>query len=275
MSSYIDLSRVAENFLVAHPNSNLYFLLDQGGLPGLHGELLKSRVTWVSLFEDPAEMSALAVAPILVLICATKRVIASRSLLEWIAKKGAFSSSITIIASPLKINEIRKRLSARLDVRLSDNMEAMLRFFDPRVLESLIKIMPETQKSEFLGLAESWAYVDRAGNLIEISINFNAREDFLTPFVISRQQEYDLIEASEIDQVLDLLRSNFPGHLASIKESEQYAFVSSQVESARRLGCDSVLQFSIYASQMLLEGEGFVESPLYPAFLDEVRQANT
>jgi len=272
VSSCLDLSRVAEDFLLAYPKSNHYFLLDHGGLPGLFRELLKSRVTWVNLFECSNEKSALEVAPILVLVCAENRVMASRSLLEWIAKNGTFSSSIIIFASPLGVNDIRARLSSRLDVRISGGMDAMLRFFDPRVLESLVKILSEDQKKEFLGLAESWRYVDRAGNLNEISVTFNARENFPIPFVISQQQEFALLEASEIDQVLDLLRSNFPRYLASIKQSEQYAFVRRQIDSARQFGFESVLQFSLYAAGLLLEGEGFVESPLYPAFLDEVRK---
>ncbi|SDC89488.1 protein of unknown function [Massilia sp. PDC64] len=271
MSYFVDLGRVVEKFLVACPNSNLYFLLDHGGLPGLHRELLKSCVAWMSLFEHTSETSALAVAPILVLVCKKNRRVAPRSLLEWTANNGTFSSSIVILASPLDLDEIGERLSSRLDARLSDNLEVMLRFFDPRVLGSLIKIMPEDQKNAFLGLAESWAYVDRAGDLIDISVTFNDRENFSTPFAISQQQEFALLEASEIDQVLDVLRSNFPDSLALIKKPEQSTFVACQIDSARKLGFNSVLQFSLHAARLLLEGDGFVNSPVYPEFLDEVR----
>lgn len=271
MSYSVDLGQVVEKFLVACPNSNLYFLLDHGGLPGLHRELLKSCVAWVSLFEHTSETSALAVAPILVLVCTKSRRVAPRSLLEWTAKNGTFSSSIVILASPLGINDIGERLSSRLAARLSDNLEVMLRFFDPRVLERLIRVMPEGQKNAFLGLAESWTYVDRAGDLIDISVAFSDRETFSAPFVISQQQEFALLEASEIDQVLDLLRTNFPDSLALITKSEQSDFVAYQIDSARKLGFNSVLQFSIHAARLLLEGDGFVDSPLYPAFLDEVR----
>jgi hypothetical protein len=272
MTSYIDLRSVAEDFLVAYPHSNLYFLLDHGGLPGLDKELMKCGVAWSSLFENAMEAAALVVAPILISVCSKGRLVLPRRILDWVAKKGTFSSSIVILTSPLEIDEVWARLSWRLEVRLSEDMGAMLRFYDPRVLEGLVKVMSKDQKKQFLGLAESWRYVDRLGKLVEIRTLFNDCEDFSAPLILSQEQESSLIDASEIDQVLDQLWSNFPECMGSIEQSERYISVRRHIGAAKELGFYTVFQLLLYSAKMLLDGEGFIESPLYPEFLGEVRR---
>lgn len=267
----MDFHAAAEELLAAHAGSNLYFLLDHGGLPGLHRELLKYSVEWASLFENTKEANALAVAPIIVSVGSENRLSMPRLLLDWLGENGIYTSSVVLLSSPLPIGCMKKRLVRRLDARLTENIDVMLRFFDPRVLESLAKILTAEQREEFFGLAISWGYVDRVGELKRIATAFNSEESFSPPLLLSQQQESALINASEVDQVLNLLRSTLPALTASLTLPDQYMFVSRQIGAARQLGLDSVLQFSLYAAAIWSEGESFVDSPSYSYFLDEIK----
>jgi hypothetical protein len=255
MTSCIDFRAVAEELLVAHPTSNLYFLLDHAGLPGLHRQLLRTSAKWASLFDNTKEANALAVAPILVLATSEGRLQMSRSLFKWIGENGTYTSTVTMLSSPLGLEPLKSRLAARLNVRLSEDMEAMLRFFDPRVLEGLIKILSAEQAKEFFSPASAWRYVDRTGNLVEIATNFHIQEILSTPLVLSQQQEFALIDASEIDQVIDLLRSNLPKLTAALPLSELYGFVSQKLTQSRQDGIDSILKSTLYIAALLSEGE--------------------
>jgi hypothetical protein len=198
----------------------------------------------------------------------------SRALFEWIGKNGTYSSTVIMLSSPLQIDCMKRRLAARLDVRLSENMEAMLRFFDPRVLENLIKTLHAEQAKDFFSPAETWRYVDRAGNLVHIETAFNIQECFVAPLTLDHQQELTLLEGCEIDQVQSLLRESLSQQMTKFPLSEQHKFVSRTVNLAKEDGLESVLQFSIYTAAILLHGEVVAKRPLWRTFVDELRKSD-
>lgn len=272
MSAYIDFRAVAEELLVTHPTSNLYFLLDHAGMPGLHRQLRKSSVPWSSLFDGSNEANALQVAPFLVHVGSEGRLRMFRDLFKWIGEYGTYSSSVVMLTSPLDMATLRSRLAARLDARLSENMDAMLRFFDPRVLESLLRILSAEQARTFFSPAEVWRYVDRTGKLVSVTTAFDARDDFVAPLVLDQQQEFSLLDACEIDQVLDLLRQNTPALMLKLSPADQPLFVDRAIGRARQRGIDSVFKFSLYTAICLSHGEAFMNGPERANFLDELRR---
>jgi hypothetical protein len=274
MNTYIDFRAVVEESLAAYPTSSSYFLLDHGALPGLHRQLLRSSVEWVSLFEHSKEANALAVAPILILAGHDRHLRMPRSLLRWIEEHGIYTSSVIMLSSRLDIQCMKNRLIRRLDVRLSEEMEVMLRFFDPRVLESLIITLSTDQANTFFSPAEEWRYMDRTGRLNAIISNFSDEENLFTPLVLSQQQEFALLQASEKDQVLDLLRSNVPSLMAALPLAEQHAFVSRRIIEAREGQLNSIWKFALYAAVALLKGEEITENSLWAQFMDKLKQDN-
>jgi hypothetical protein len=272
MSTPIDFRAVAEELLAAHPTSNLYFLLDHAGMPGLHRRLRDSSLPWASLFEGSNEENALQVAPFLVLAGSEGRLRMFRDLFKWIGEHGTYSSSVVMLTSPLDLATLHKRLAARLDLRLLENMEAMLRFFDPRVLESLLRILPTEQARTFFSPADSWRYVDRTGKLVSVTTAFDAQESFVAPLVLGQQQEFALLEACEIDQVLDLLRQNTPALMSTLSLADQSTFVGHAISTARQHGVDSVYKFSLYAAVSLSQGEEFVHGEQAVRFLANLKQ---
>lgn len=274
MTKYIDLRTIGEELLATYPASNLYFLLDHGGLPGLHKQLLKSPEKWLSLFNCTKEADALSVAPILVMAGSEGHLIASRTLCEWISKNGTNSSSVILLTSPLQMDCMKSRLSVRLNVKLSENMEAMLRFFDPRVLESLVSVFSNGQAKKFFSLADELRYVDREGKMVVIESHFAYEEEFVSPLVLTQLQEDALLGASEIDQVLDLLRSNLPQAMAKLPLPDQYRFVSQQIGRAKKSELCAIWEMAFYTTIVLLKGERFVESENWSRILASIKRNN-
>jgi hypothetical protein len=272
MSQHIDFRQVAQDLLFSHPSSNLYFLLDAAGLPGLHRQLLQTSVEWSSLFDCTRESNALQVAPFLVLAGSDGRLLMSRSLFNWIGEHGAYSSSVVMLSSPLGMASLQIRLAARLEVRLSENMDAMLRFFDPRVLESLTKILPSEQAKIFFGAAECWRYIDRTGKLVSVATAFDINENFVAPLLLGKREEFELIEACDIDQVLRLLRENLPRLTATLSPPDQAVLVERAIGTARKQGLNSVYKFSLYAAALLSQGERFAGSPQSACLIEELKR---
>ena len=47
-------------------------------------------------------------------------------------------------------------MQLRLDLRLPDGREALLRFWDPRVLVGLMQVLDEAQRLDFFAHIEEW-----------------------------------------------------------------------------------------------------------------------
>lgn len=272
MSTPIDFRAVAQEILAAHPDSNLYFLLDHAGMPGLHRQLLASSVEWSSLFDCSREANALQVAPFLVLAGSVGQLRMFRHLFKWIGEHGTYSSSVVMLTTPLDIGGLRNRLAARLDVMFSENMEAMLRFFDPRVLESLVSILSAEQAEPFFGAAESWRYVDRSGKLVNFNTKFDPQNNFSAPLLLTQRQEIALLDACEIDQVLNLLRENFSNLLRTVPPADQPAFVSESIGMAKQGGVESVFKFSIFTATILMYRKRFADGAERERLLDELKR---
>ena len=270
MSPCIDLRTIAQASLAERPESNLYLLLDHGGLPRLHRQLQKSSAKWVSLFDCTNEANALVVAPILILIGGNGKLQMSRSLFEWIGKNGTYTSTVIMLSSPLQIESLRKRLTARLDVRISEDMKAMLRFFDPRIFEGLMNVLSPEQLATFLAPAEKWWYVDRAGKLVSVEAKFNAVDESAVPLELSAKQEFDLIDASDADRVLASLRENASDLIQKQPLPAQYDFVAANLQAARDAGLTSIADLVLYNMVVLIKGLDFIKSEIWSSLMDEV-----
>ena len=256
MSAGIDFRAVAEGLLAAHPTSSVYFLIDHAGMPGLHRRLRGQLRAMVKPVREQQGSERPGSSPFLVLAGRKGRLRIFRDLFAWIGANGTYSSSVVLLTSPLDMANLRRRLAARLDATLSENMEAMLRFYDPRVLESLFRILPAVQARTFFSVAESWAYVDRAGKLASVATTFDPEDNFIAPLVLGEKEEFALLESCEIDQVLDLLRQNVPALMATLPLAEQSTFVDRAIGMARQHGVDAVYKFCAVCSRWPAAGGG-------------------
>lgn len=263
MRKFIDFRGVTAELLESGPEENIFLLLDHGGLPGLSKQLQYGSIEWMSLFDRTKEEGALAVAPILVLTASGGKIKLSRLVFEWLKQHGTYSSSVMMLVSSLDLTCLARELSTRMHITLAGGVEAMLRFFDPRVFESLLNILTREQKEDFLGVASSWHYVDRSGRIAKTTSKYGAVNLAPKPVSLSQEQEDHMLAASEIDQILNSMRSSVPDLFSEIPRESQCDFVSESVIEARSKKLESVLQLSLYAMIRLFYVKGMMSVEVY------------
>ena len=270
MTPTIDFRSFAESYVLAHPQTNLYLLIDHAGLPGLYRELVRNQIEWENLFDESRESGAKAVAPFLIFMANISTLGARNAFINWVSKTGLLTSSIVVLASPQPISEMKKRLVARLDVQLSGDMDAMLRFYDPRILEQLSKVLSSRQGNAFFCVAERWWFVSRTGQLSEIESSFKIVDEPGSQLLLNQNQESALIEAVEPDRVLYLLLETVP-HLVPRLPPNRYMFVKNNVAKASTYNISSTLDYVLYCTAALLYGENFDVQPHWSNTLADVR----
>ncbi|WP_162244866.1 DUF4123 domain-containing protein [Massilia sp. Leaf139] len=270
MLSNSEFKVFATNYITTNPKLNLYIVADHTGMPGLHRELVASPAKWASLFADSREENELSVAPFLILLGSYSSLKVSSRLLRWITDNGVPTSSLILLASSQSLDTVQERLSKRLDMKISQNMDAMLRFFDPRVLEQLKKILSLDQAKNFFSAASTWWFVDRLGKLVEVSSEFKEVDDPCGQLCLSEKQEATLVEALEPDRVIHLLLEAVP-HLKKNLPHDRYGFAADKIRLANTFGIMSTIDLSLYCIVSLLCGDSFEKERYWSEGLDQVQ----
>lgn len=172
MNYFSEFKATAAKHLAANPDDSIYLLVDYGGMTGLPREIKKHKTDWASLFDETRESGAFLAAPILILLGRNSSLSLNKKLTKWISERADDGSSVIMMASSLSIEELRRQLTMRLDLKISGNMDAMLRFFDARILAQLIEILSSEQIEILCGPAKKWWYLDRLGQVVEIEGEF-------------------------------------------------------------------------------------------------------
>lgn len=114
-----------------------------------------------------------------------------------------------VFSSPTALEPLGARHAGRMYARVSEGMGVLLRYFDPRVFESLLAVLEERQRSDFLNPADCWWYVGRSGSLLRQCAQYAAMDPNIS-LELSASQEFALLDASEIDQLAAHLESMLP-----------------------------------------------------------------
>jgi hypothetical protein len=173
--------------------------------------------------------------------------------------------------SPLDMPALTGRLAARLDATISGDMDVMLRYFDPRVFEAMLQIFPEERRAAFLGIAACWWYVDRCGQLVCVPSAVQDTDPFDGPTTLSAEEECAFVDASEPDQIAQLVSAMLPEQYGRLGGAGRYPFIQRHAAAAREFGIDSVHDAALYCTLVLLHGEQFAEGPAWSALLATVK----
>lgn len=268
METYLDLQEFFRAVDADYPALELYCLADHAGMPGLRETLQQSGVRWASLFAGSREENALSVAPLLFSLRAAER---NAALLNWVARNGTFTSTVLLLVSPFDLPALTVRLAARLDATISDEMNVMFRFFDPRVFEAMLQIFNDERKSIFLGIAACWWYVDRCGQLIPVPSVVLENDEIGRAIQLSSDEEFALVEASAIDQIAQLVATMVPEQYSSLGAARRFPFLQRHTAAAESVGIHSVHDVAIYCVLALLHGEDFAVRPVWTAILAAVK----
>lgn len=269
MTTNLDLFAFSNQYCSEPDALSLYCLVDHAGMPGLHKELMRAKIEWRSLFAGTREEGALSVAPLLFNIDPRMQP-AQRGVLAWLSEQGTFASALLFVASPLAIDPLASRLALRLDARISEESDVLLRFYDPRIFEQLLNVLSALQVQEFLCCANRWWFAGRTGELHEVGAVFHLIDSFSSPLRLSAVQDFSLLDASECDQVIDQLQTVMPEQYFAIPPSQRYDFVMRQVSAARQLKIIATHELALYCAIALSIGEKFASIPGWDEILCKV-----
>lgn len=127
--------------------------------PALTWKSLTEKIDHSDLFpllKDLPEDSAKEAGPVLYPIYprASKQ---EREIYYWLLKEEQISPCLTWIISRYPIKELFTHLQSQLFARLPDGREALLRFYDPRILElTMLHVFDQNQRQQLAGPILQW-----------------------------------------------------------------------------------------------------------------------
>ena len=255
MSTFINLHALCEESSIGFPSNVMYCLADHAGMPSLHRQLVRWDVPWVSLFQGTVEQTDLSVAPLLFAL-PFRSCEGRERFLRWLNENGSYTSSMLLLSSPSGLDTLCSQLARRLHGRISDGMEVLLRYFDPRIFESLLSVLSEQQAIEFLSPADCWWYPNRSGQLIRRESVYGI-DTFISPLKLAAAQEFAMVDASEIDVVEGRLRIMYPDLAVRVNPAEREVFLRRHIASANATGITSTNDVTLYCGLVILHGECF------------------
>ena len=258
VNDFVQAVRGDRSGALSSSERRLYLLVDHAGAPGLVAELRhRVAVPWSSLFDDSKEQGALAVAPILIHFpdaCASQ---SELNLLAWLRRACEFSTSLTVLHSTLAHDNLANALKRRLNAQLPDHMPVMLRYFDTRILESLVQVLSPTQRDEFLGIGSRWQWLDRAGCLRRFDADELQGDSWPQQFEFDVVQQNALIEASTADVLVEQMQAHAADLCRPKTRAELHAIAAQCVPKFDRFAIQDIRAQTLYCLTELQLGPAF------------------
>jgi Domain of unknown function (DUF4123) len=185
--------------------------------------------------------------------------------------------AVVWLTSDMQPRALLGTLAARLHAELADGRQPItLRYYDPRVLPELLRLLDDKQRCSINEGIRTWWWLDRRNTLVHnVPRARQAMTENVSPFgtsiVLSDEQVQDLLDASFVDRVLDLMARSSPEALKLFDRSERYAIAIRMIEAASAYGLESEFDCASYIAVALQEGEGFVEQPEWADLMIEVK----
>lgn len=166
----------------------------------------------------------------------------------------------------LTINHLAASLKLNLVHPLPNGRRALLRLYDPRVLQHLHVLLSEAQLAALISPIKRWTYSDWNGDLQTIDIKEPRRHVNLTEAQWASIQRFDA--TSYVVRVWQTMRAELQRkvpHDASLKADRQ-------VENAQRYGIKSQMDVMAYALYGLEHQEDFDQIPEVQRMLRQCQQ---
>ncbi|MGQ5523679.1 DUF4123 domain-containing protein [Chitinimonas sp. PSY-7] len=245
-----------------------YLLLDHAAIPALIDWLNQAQLPYRPLWDtvNPREPHAL---PLLVVLPVAS-MFKSIQFIRQLAQGAAMRNAITCIASPLDFPTLRRALAKRTEAAQPNRRNAMLRYFDTRILPELLALLTKTQAKAFLGFASNLAYANRYGVLCNVPVTFQP-EAWQSPFPLDEVQHSQLDSATMANTVLDVMQREMPSQIASLNPGERYTLAYAAVAQARSLGLDTISDFVLMTLLHQNPGPTQLDNPIWQAGFSQVK----
>lgn len=181
--------------------------------------------------------------------------------------------AVTWLRSRLGLEELAQALGRRMDARLEDGTELLLRFADARILKSLQLHIESAQRATLFAPVEQWWYLDREEMLQALPLDGQSGAAAGSPpLCLTQVQLGALMDAAEPDTVLMLMDKVFPDLLTALPSPERYRFVTQHIARAKDLGMDASMDFATYCAISRKHGEAFYERPWWQGTVKQVQR---
>jgi hypothetical protein len=235
---------------------HVFLLLDQSAFPNLpKRKAALSRYPHDSLLASETAIDG--ASPLLIELPSLAEDEITRELLRWLCEQGLWANGLMLLCSPLPFSELKARLKIRTEARLPDNFAVLLRFFDGRIFPQLMSVLSAQQRKQFVGCAGEWHFVARDGTFQTLAdVQFEEADLFEPPLELSQAQQNALLEASQVDAVIDqLLRHAQVGYAQT--PYEQYRRIAPLVGAAKTYGIEDVPHLAAFSLIGLEDGADF------------------
>jgi hypothetical protein len=176
---------------------------------------------------------------------------------------------LSVIETPESLEQLTRRLAVWCVVQ-ADGQHFNFRFSDTRRLPAIVRTLSNSQREQFTGPGERWAYVGRDGRWREIQIASSNTGPAADPQLDDRQFAA-LVDDSLADELMVLLSDR--GHHVFRHPSRSHALLNSAVRAARggKLSDDDLLEWC----EWFWEKDGLCEDPVVADMLRTWRDTSS
>jgi Domain of unknown function (DUF4123) len=192
--------------------------------------------------------------------------------LRQLCNTGYYASAISVIDSALPMPALAAAITDRCEAQLPDHQDVLLRIFDTRVLEAVLDHFSAEQKSQLVACATQWWFATREAELAPLYVSPWPTQDlFKPPWRLTQQQENALVDASEADAMVDLLKRRNVEALLALPYPRRYLVVTQLLAQCRALNIDAISDQAAYCTLVLMRGLRLEDDPVWQALLPRVK----
>ena len=180
---------------------------------------------------------------------------------------------LSLIASPLSVDELAHHMRPYLIAITSDTVEWPIRWGDTRVLPKLLEAFSESRRDHLLSPMRRWWSVGRDGDLLR----WDGRALSPAPAGFDKMPLNDktfaeLVDSAEADAVLANLYDSQPDLFRADSPAQCHARVARHLELASANGLDAAPARQHFSALALILAEDFTEQPDMVELLRRTRQ---
>jgi hypothetical protein len=183
----------------------------------------------------------------------------------------------SFIISHADTAELVQRLTALVNIKLADNSEMIMRYFDPRVLPFWLEMLTNEYRHYLSEVLDKWLFIDSSWTpqttAFEPAVTLPASPEL--PMRLSGEQEQSLILACTPHTMVARLRVEDAAALSTIPVAQQYAFLQEQIARAETHGVTGQSDVESYCGMAIELGSNFDENQTIKTALVEIKNGKS
>ncbi len=179
------------------------------------------------------------------------------------------------IWSPLPSNELARHLAAFIRAKFGD-AAAMLRPYDPRVMEDIIACFDPGRQAALWGPICAWAYVDEDGVLKQLSRSrVQPASRVVTPLVLDEDEQRRFEALASRIALQTYVETHAPSIMTPLTPTQRKAFSALQIEIGNRLNVESMGDLLIVAALSGAYGAEWIDEDAIAPLVRSVSSGST